>query len=107
MFFLQNGHVNGSRYFIKELKPNVIFAELATGPKKGETLLIPRICFRPDDPQMPLEFERRQFPVRPCFGITSNKSQGQTLENVGIYLKNDFFAHGSYHLLCCFWITIF
>ena len=41
---------------------------------------------------------RKQFPVRPCFAITSNKSQGQTLARVGRYLDRDFFAHGSYHV---------
>ena len=80
---------------MKALKDNAIYAELAVGPNKGESIIIPRIIFQPDDKTLPLEFERRQFPVRPCFGITSNKSQGQTLEKVGIYLKNDFFQHGN------------
>ena len=89
-----NGHVNGARYFVKDLKNSVIIAELAIGPYKGNTLMIPRIPFKPEDKTLPFEFTRKQFPVRVCFAITSNKSQGQTLENVGIYLKNDFFAHG-------------
>ena len=92
-----NGHVNGSRYIIRKLTPHVIYAELATGPKEmiGNFLMIPRIIFHPEDPSLPLEFERKQFPIRPCFAMTSNKSQGQTLGTVGIYLNNtDFFSHG-------------
>ena len=37
---------------------------------------------------------RTQFPVKLAFSITSNKSQGQTLKHVGIYLEQDFFSHG-------------
>ena len=94
----KNGHVNGSKYIVRKLSKNVIFAELATGPKAGEKLLIPRITFQPENASLPFEFERRQFPIRPCFAMTSNKSQGQTLEKVGICLINDFFSHGQLYV---------
>ena len=94
----KNGHVNGSRYIVIKLSANVIYAELATGPKAGEKLMIPRILFHPQDPSLPFEFERKQFPIRPCFGMTSNKSQGQTLGHVGICLTTDFFAHGQLYV---------
>ena len=42
--------------------------------------------------------ERKQFPIRPCFAITGNKSQGQTFEEIGIYLENDFFTHGQLYV---------
>jgi ATP-dependent DNA helicase PIF1 len=41
---------------------------------------------RPTDGTYQFDLTRKQFPVRPCFGITSNKSQGQTLERVGLYI---------------------
>ena len=94
----KRGHVNGARYIVKKLGSKVIFAELADGPYKGEQIAIPRILFLPEDPRMPIEWSRRQFPVKVCFGITSNKSQGQTLKKVGIYLKNDFFGHGQLYV---------
>ena len=50
------------------------------------------------DPTLPLEFERKQFPIRACFAMTSNKSQGQTIGTVGIYLPTDFFAHGQLYV---------
>ena len=77
-----NGHVNGARYFVKELKSSVIIAELAIGPYKSNQLMIPRIPFKPEDKTLPFEFTRKQFPVKVCFAITSNKSQGQTLDKV-------------------------
>ena len=94
-----NGHVNGQRYFVKDLLGSVIIAEVATGPHKGKQLMIPRIPFKPEDKTIPFEFIRKQFPVKVCFAITSNKSQGQTLDRVGIYLgKNQFFSHGQLYV---------
>ena len=83
------------RYIIKALNPRMILATVAIGPYKGNEIMIPRISFHPEDRTLPIEMERRQFPVRLCFAVTSNKSQGQTLRHVGIYLEQqDFFAHG-------------
>ena len=81
------GHVNGTRYIIRSLHRHVIYAEIAVGPYKGNDIMIPRILFHPKDRSLPISMERRQFPVRLCFSVTSNKSQGQTLKHVGIYLK--------------------
>ena len=93
-----NGHVNGSRYIIEALTSNTIFGRLANGPMEGNRLIIPRLIFHPNDPSLPLEFERKQFPIRACFAMTSNKSQGQTIGTVGIYLPSDFFAHGQLYV---------
>ena len=60
----------------------------------GETIVIPRVKFAPTDHTLPIEMIRTQFPVKLAFSITSNKSQGQTLKHVGIYLEQDFFSHG-------------
>src|SRR5467141_3368835 len=39
-------------------------------------------------------FKRIQFPVRLAYAMTINKSQGQTLQKVGISLKQEVFSHG-------------
>ena len=52
----------------------------------------------PIDETFPFIMTRKQFPVRLCFAITSNKSQGQTLEKVGIFLDSPFFSHGQYYV---------
>ena len=73
---------------------NIIHARLAEGPHKGEDFIIYRIKTIPKDVKMPVEMERLQFPVRLSFGITANKSQGQTYEFIGIDLTHHFFSHG-------------
>ena len=42
--------------------------------------------------------QRKQFPIRLCFGMTSNKAQGQTLSRAGIYLSSEFFTHGQLYV---------
>ena len=36
---------------------------------------------------------RRQFPIRLGFAMTINKSQGQSFQNVGIFLPSPLFNH--------------
>ena len=50
--------------------------------------------------EYPFDWQRRQFPVRPAFAITINKSQGQTLKHVGIWLRKDVFTHGQLYVAC-------
>src|SRR5438045_671850 len=41
---------------------------------------------------------RKQFPIRVCFAMTINKSQGQSLGRVGIYLNLEVFSHGQLYV---------
>ncbi|XP_075083233.1 uncharacterized protein LOC142166985 [Nicotiana tabacum] len=47
---------------------------------------------------MPIPFNRTQFPVRLYFVMTINKAQGQTLDFVGVYLREPVFSHGQLYV---------
>jgi hypothetical protein len=53
----------------------------------------------PTDTDLPFEFTRYQFPIRPCFSMSINKAQGQTLEFVSIWFGEDHsFTHGQLYV---------
>ena len=76
----------------------VVQAKIIGGLYRDNIVRIPRIALQPKDGELPFEWRRHQFPVRVCFAMTINKSQGQTLERAGIYLAEDLFAHGQLYV---------
>jgi ATP-dependent DNA helicase PIF1 len=52
----------------------------------------------PSDANVTISFQRRQFPLCVCFGMSINKSQGQTLAHVGLYLSRPVFTHGQLYV---------
>lgn len=93
----QLGLCNGTRLLIKELADNLITAQVLTGKSKGAIIHLPRILLYSDERQA-IQFTRRQFPIRLAFASTIHKVQGQSLDHVGIYLKNDVFCHGQLYV---------
>ena len=54
----------------------------------------------PTDTDFSFVLRRRQFPIRPAFCITINKGQGQSMQNVGIFLPSPeaIFSHGQLYV---------
>lgn len=80
------GLCNGTRIIVTGCKKNSIECQILCGSQVGTKHLIPRIDMVPTDTKWPFDFKRTQFPIQVCFAMTVNKSQGQSLDNVGLYL---------------------
>ena len=92
------GLCNGTRLKILQMHDRLLECEILTGLHKGNIEMIPRILCTSDPGRYPFSFSRRQFPVRPCFAMTINKSQGQTLDFVGLDLTDEVFSHGQLYV---------
>lgn len=92
------GLCNGTRMTITQLGNKYIEAKIITGTHVGYKVYIPRIIMSPSDSKWPFVLKRRQYPLSVCFAMTINKSQGQSLNTVGIYLPKQVFCHGQLYV---------
>ncbi|XP_016172934.1 ATP-dependent DNA helicase PIF1-like [Arachis ipaensis] len=93
-----NGLCNGTRSQVRRLGNHVIECITLTGDKAGQVVLIPQMNMIPNNATIPFRFQRRQFPLVVSFSMTINKSQGQTLTTVGLYLPKPIFTHGQLYV---------
>jgi ATP-dependent DNA helicase PIF1 len=92
------GLSNGSILEIVQTMRNVLQVKVMSGPHKGKHHFLPRIKLKSDENLLPFTFTRLQFPIVLAYAMTINKSQGQTFDRVGIYLKDNVFAHGQLYV---------
>ncbi len=89
---------NGTRLIVRRFTMRVIEAKIITGKRVGNVAFIPCIKFISDNCGLPFTFARKQFPLRLAYAMTINKSQGQTLSQVGLHLADDVFSHGQLYV---------
>ncbi|KAA6372491.1 MAG: putative ATP-dependent DNA helicase PIF1 [Streblomastix strix] len=88
------GLCNGRRLKIIVIKPSVIQCNFLTGPTAGTVVFVPKMDITSTDTDYRFILHRHQFPLKLCYAMNINKSQGQTLNKVGIHLKQFVFTHG-------------
>ncbi|KAK9057542.1 hypothetical protein SSX86_022378 [Deinandra increscens subsp. villosa] len=96
---LEKGLCNGTRLVVTQTTRRVIEAVVISGTHIGDTAFIGRIDMTPRTTAWSFQFRRRQFPLKVCFAMTINKSQGQTFKNVCAYLKQSVFTHGQLYVV--------
>ncbi|CAB5199046.1 unnamed protein product [Rhizophagus irregularis] len=74
-----DGLCNGTRLICHSFQKHVIKAEIITGKHAGLYTFIP---------------------LQPAFAMTINKSQGQSLNWVGLYFPTPVFSHGQLYVAC-------
>jgi ATP-dependent DNA helicase PIF1 len=93
-----SGLCNGTRLIITRLGTYVVEARIITGSNIGDKVFIPKLSLIPSDKRLPFKFQRLQFPLTVSFAMTINKSQGQSLGYVGLYLPRPIFSHGQLYV---------
>jgi hypothetical protein len=93
-----NGFCNGTRCIVKRIHSRALEVEIAAGEFKGKCTTLPRIICNSKMSDFGFILTRRQFPVQLCFAISINKSQSQSLPEVGFDLRNSVFSHGQLYV---------
>ncbi|XP_071718423.1 uncharacterized protein [Rutidosis leptorrhynchoides] len=92
------GLCNGTTLIVERLGEHTIEARIITGQSFGNITYIPRMIVAPTNKKIAIKFQRRQFPITVCFAMTINKSQGQSLNSIGLFLRKPVFTHGQLYV---------
>lgn len=92
------GMCNGTRLRLTHIGRFILEGQILGGEHHGEKRLIPRILMNTTEGELPWIVSRKQFPTRLCFAMTVNKSQGQSLDTVGVDLRSPAFTHGQLYV---------
>jgi ATP-dependent DNA helicase PIF1 len=95
---LKEGLCNRSRMIVTSLKNHCIKGRLIKGDFDGELRTIPRLKLHSGEKDLTFTLTCKQFPVRLCFAIIINKSQGESFKKVSIDLEAPVFSHSQFYV---------
>ena len=88
------GLCNGTRLLCHVLFKNMLDVKILIGSNVGKRAFLPRIKLKTNASSgLPFELSRKQFSVRLSFAIIINKSKGQTIPTIEIYLPRHVLSH--------------
>ena len=70
------GLCNGTRLLVKKMAKNVLECEILNGERSGELVWIFKYTLTSEKGRFPFMLSRKQFPIKLCYAMTINKSQG-------------------------------
>ena len=88
--------LNSNRLIITALFEEVISVMCNIVPYAGDEVFIPRIPLTAADHDIPIQ--KLQFPVKIIYAMTTNASQYQTFDTIGMHLERDCFSHGQLYV---------
>ncbi|XP_074341982.1 uncharacterized protein LOC141679381 [Apium graveolens] len=92
------GLCNRTRMIVTKCLKFCVECEVICRSFVGSRHFIPRMELCPSDTRLSFKLVRKQMPLQLCYAMTINKFQGQSLENVGLYLPNFIFSHGQFYV---------
>ena len=91
---LREGMCNGTMMRVLGISRTCLQVSIPGGKFDGMIRLLPRIKLTTTEEDFSFILECTQFPVHLCFAMTVNKSQGKSLNHVGVDLSIPAFSHG-------------
>ena len=94
------GFCNGRRCLLVDIRNNILVLRPLESENDDRHIFVPRIPMECTQSRLGVPFMRRQYPILLAYYLTINRSQGQTLDVVGLELPTSVFMHGHTYVGC-------